>query len=110
MQVGWQRGACRHEGVDRRQRPVMVERVSRLEALGIEWDSRDVAWDARFRELLHFRLRFGDSNVPRRWEENRNLGSWVSWVRQRQKLGKLPRVYFDRLQGAALQWSLWDPK
>jgi len=35
-------------------------------------------WNQRFQQLLEYKRRFGDSNIPKEWEENKSLGAWVA--------------------------------
>ena len=42
------------------------ERVKRLEAVGVVWDTLDTAWEQRFRELAAFKARKRHCNVPQK--------------------------------------------
>ena len=41
-------------------------------------------WEQRYRELVLYRERFGDCEVPRRWVENEALARWVEELRRRR--------------------------
>jgi hypothetical protein len=43
-----------------------------------DWDAQDAQWQTMFTELKRYRERFGDCNVPQKWKENPQLGSWVN--------------------------------
>ena len=42
-------------------------------------------WEERFEELRDYRKKFGNCNVPARYQHNKQLGSWVSWQRVQYK-------------------------
>jgi len=75
------------------------DRVAKLNALGFAWQSRrteevartgiNAAWKARFDELLRYKAKKGDCNVPAGWPENPPLGRWVNQQRFLRKAGTL---------------------
>ncbi|EKX53837.1 hypothetical protein GUITHDRAFT_45716, partial [Guillardia theta CCMP2712] len=77
--VAWQR-AIKRRNTMRKDRELL------LDELGLHWSwvkVRHDYWNERYSELLRFKLAHGHCNVPRRSE----LGSWVSWMRQRRNKG-----------------------
>ena len=58
-------------------------RIAQLDELGFVWNTRDLAWDRMFAELQRYKERFRDCNVPQRWDENPQLGTWVNVQRSR---------------------------
>src|SRR5262245_61333514 len=69
-----------------------------LDRLGFVWDVRTAAWEAAFGRLQEFKRRFGHSNVPQQWAEDRGLGAWLLKQRQVWKAGKLDGERLARLQ------------
>lgn len=66
-----------------------VERAKLLESIGFKWSSKDprnVPWKTRYEELKEYRQQHGDCLVPFGWEENPQLGVWVSMQREAYKL------------------------
>jgi len=45
-------------------------------------DKLGVTWDERFSELVAYKGRFGDCNVPQRWLDNQQLANWVAVQRK----------------------------
>jgi hypothetical protein len=54
------------------------ERIDRLNKLGFEWDvaKKVVPWEERFNEIVAYKEKYGNTNVPRNWKENPSLGEW----------------------------------
>jgi superfamily II DNA or RNA helicase len=75
------------------------DRITKLDALGFLWassrktilaaDGISADWQARFEQLKAYKERFGDCSVPVKWNENPQLGTWVSNQRQERKSGTL---------------------
>jgi hypothetical protein len=81
-------------------------RKTRLDALGFVWDPKDHAWETMFAELKRYKERFGDCEVPDKWNENPQLGIWVGTQRTRQKKGTLSIDRKSRLDEIGF---VWDP-
>ena len=79
-------------------------RVKKLDSIGFDWtreggenDLRKIRtgalhhrndpeiWNRRFQELVDYKTRFGDSNIPKEWPENKSLGAWVATQRKMYK-------------------------
>ncbi len=60
-----------------------------------------------FVELKHYKERFGDCNVPRRWLENTRLEQWVSHQRARLKQDKMTDEQRRCLEALGFAW---DPR
>lgn len=64
------------------------ERISRLEAIGFAWctrEPRSTTWADRYEELRQFHEIYGHSVVPINFTENKALSNWVSSQRQEYK-------------------------
>jgi len=61
-----------------------LEKVVKLNCLGFVWEREKVkgVWEKRLEELRKYRSRFGNSNVPEKYQENLPLGKWVANQRQ----------------------------
>eukprot|EP00980_Cylindrotheca_fusiformis_P011686 scaffold2770_cov104-Cylindrotheca_fusiformis.AAC.7 len=72
-----------HHWLEGKYTPLTEERRLLLESIGFvtrklpdkHWTQR--SWDERYKQLLEYRARFGNTNVPKKWPENRQLGIWV---------------------------------
>jgi hypothetical protein len=62
------------------------------------------AWSERFDELVQYKAKHGDCNVPARWPDNRGLGVWVSNQRQLKKQGKLEPERERMLNEIGFNW------
>ena len=85
-----------------------LDRVKRLERLGVTWKPVEAAWEQRFGELVQFKARQGHLNIPQDYPENPQLGMWLSSLRQFKKRGKLSRERIDRLEGLGVVWDRLD--
>lgn len=76
-----------------------ADRQQKLEVVGFVLDPQTNVWETRRKELVEYKKRFGNCDVPVRYEANRKLGTWVKRQRRQYrlfKLGKLPRLPNDR--------------
>jgi Helicase associated domain len=89
----------------RRRGKLSPDRLAKLEALGVVWDTLDTAWERRFRELEAFKAREGYANVPQSYFENPQLGRWLHKQRQMRARGKLPKDRIVRLGALGIDWN-----
>ena len=71
-------------------------------------DTLGVSWDERYGELVTYRDRFGDCNVPATWPENPKLGSWVTVQRSVRKANKMDQDRIRRLDELGFVWDMLD--
>jgi hypothetical protein len=81
-------------------------RVHQLEEIGFAWEIVDTTWEQMFSALTEYKRKHGDCNVPQKWSENRQLGTWVSTQRQVKRKAKLPKGLVRRLDALGF---VWDP-
>ncbi|MCI0427496.1 MAG: helicase associated domain-containing protein, partial [Nitrospiraceae bacterium] len=81
------------------------ERIRRLETLGFDWDARKTQWETMYKQLVAYKKRFGDCNVPARWKEDRSLGMWVSGQRQLKSKDQLPSERVRQLESLGFDWN-----
>ena len=78
------------------------DRIDRLNVVGFDWmpprgaGSKERPWEIRFNELVQYKAKHGDCNVPR---SRGQLGRWVHNQREKYKTGKLSQDRIDRLNG-----------
>ncbi|MCR4289339.1 MAG: Helicase associated domain protein [Candidatus Scalindua sp.] len=63
-------------------------------------------WDLRYGELIKYKERFGDCNVPGWWAENKQLGKWVHNQRTFYRKEKLGEDRIKRLEDIGFVWSM----
>lgn len=83
-----------------------LERIKRLKDLGFQWAKYDIKWETNFLKLIEFKNKFGHTNVPPSYEEDRSLGKWVSKVRSRRSGLKSYRL--NRLKEIGFYWNPFD--
>ena len=87
------------------------ERIAKLNEIGFVWDAYEAAWTARFAELVAYKAKHGDCNVPKN-EENKELGTWVNKQRAEYRLlmnGKSSTMTGERiakLDEIGFKWRL----
>ena len=69
------------------QGKLLRSRIELLHFLNFEWSpgkgfSSDAAWNKRYEELKYFKSLYGHTNVPCKYENNKELGYWVKNQRQ----------------------------
>jgi len=100
----------------RRKGKLSAERIARLDEIGFEWEAAQMAgmrreeahahaWEEKLRRLEAFRERFGHTQVPKKWEEDRELAEWVAGQRKLRRLGKLRSERETRLAALGFDWQ-----
>ncbi|UCF74979.1 MAG: helicase associated domain-containing protein, partial [Betaproteobacteria bacterium] len=80
------------------------ERIERLETIGFVFDPREAAWEEMFAKLVAFKDKYGNCDVPLRYEADPGLGWWCSRQRKAKKKDNLSRERMGRLQAIGFQW------
>ena len=79
--------------------------ISCIERLGDNWDER-------FGELVAYKAKYGNCNVPTDWPENPSMGRWVSIQRASKIKGRLSKDRVDKLNVVEFDWdpqaSVWE--
>mmetsp|Transcript_24901 Transcript_24901/g.57461 ORF Transcript_24901/g.57461 Transcript_24901/m.57461 type:complete len:1213 (-) Transcript_24901:347-3985(-) len=68
------------------------DQVERMNDIGFNWGGdvlEFVPWETRYAELLTYRDRFGNVNVPAKYPDNPKLGTWVTHQRSQYKCRKM---------------------
>ena len=82
-----------------------AERISKLQALGFEWDPFNSDWERLFMELEDYKNNHGDCLVPQRFKENKTLGAWVNIQRLKRSKGSLSIDRIARLDALSFEWD-----
>ena len=83
-------------------------RKGRLEKIGFTWDERDDAWETRFSELVRYKGKHGDCNVPRNWRDDKELARWVGTRRQDKKNTRIAPKREQRLTDLGFDWDVLE--
>lgn len=81
-----------------------LDRKDKLYELGLVWESLDSRWESRLDELLEYRTKYGDVNVPNNWSTG--LGQWVANQKSFVKAGRMPENRKRILKDIGLIWSI----
>merc|ERR1740139_978806 len=90
------------------------ERASKLDSIGFIWGGDtelDIRWEIMFEELRKFKEREGHCNVPYKFSDNPELGTWV-YNQQAKKL-KISKERAAKLDSIGFSWGaipdvIWD--
>ena len=82
------------------------ERIQKLESIGFSWDPYEDAWNQMFQELQEYKRVHDHCNVPAKYNDNPQLGTWVDGQRQQKRQGKLSSKRIQKLEAIGFQWTL----
>ena len=74
------------------------DRVQSLETIGFIWCRQEHAWNMMYQRLVEHKIVYGDCNVPQKWKEDPQLGSWVVKQRYRSSKGLLKGERIRKLE------------
>lgn len=93
--------------------PLTEEQRRRLDELGFGWETTtqrfDRLWDERYQRLLVYRAENGDCIVPQHYEDDRDLGAWVSTQRITHRKGRLAPERQAKLEAIDFHWGEGRP-
>lgn len=78
------------------------DQISRLNAVGIEWDAALVRWKEMFSELLHFKEIHGHCNVPIESSTWPKLANWIATQRRLLRRGPMSQDQVDALASVGI--------
>lgn len=87
------------------------KRIKILNDIGFVWNSQEVSWQERFKELQEFRARYGHGFIPLTFPPNPQLATWAKCQRRQRKLyleGKPAFINAERilaLENVGFEWS-----
>ena len=89
-----------------------VEHVSLLDSIGFDWGVPQRDWDKMYQQLIMYKRKHGDTKVPRRYDQDPQLGEWVSTQRMTYKKKKMPGERASLLNSVGFDWearsSSWE--
>jgi hypothetical protein len=85
--------------------------------VGFCWDAHVAIWTERYEELVAFKQRYGNTNVPSNYkgDAQEKLATWVKCQRRQytlRKAGAVHNITDDRiamLENIGFEWSLANP-
>jgi hypothetical protein len=83
------------------------ERIAKLNQIGFTWKrSKEDIWIERYNELVEYKRKFGDCNVPQRHQANPSLAQWVHMQRKVFKSKSLSRERIAKLNQIGFTWEI----
>jgi superfamily II DNA or RNA helicase len=82
-----------------------LERLSRLESIGFNWDHDAAIWEIKFEALVQYKATHGDCRVSKRSSDDVELGWWVVVQRRRFQDGTLSADQINRLEKIGFEWD-----
>lgn len=86
---------------------IKPERKQELDKIGFMWEPYEASWFEKLKELIKYKERFGDTLVPRKYEDNALYG-WVRGQRTHYKSGKLSQERIDLLNEIEFIWDQYE--
>merc|ERR1712048_1281695 len=95
------------------------DRLISLRELGFDWKREretNYTWEERLQQLVDYTKKFGNTNVPSKYEKNKPLGHWVDNQKKQCRLleeGKHCSMTKDRflsLKALGFEWNCKSPK
>ena len=91
------------------------DRIDRLNGIGFKWaivatkggTGPKVPWETRFNELVQYKAKQGDCNIP---QSQGKLGIWVNTQRRVYKANSLAQDRIDQLNGIGFKWTFGKTK
>ena len=89
------------------------ERASLLNSIGFDWGWHQSTWNKMFKRLVAYKNNHkGDTNVPRTYHQDSQLGEWVRTQRRTYKDKRMPAERAGLLNSIGFHWeahsSSWD--
>jgi len=96
--VNWQR-------LEKRRNRLSEDRLLRLREIGFIWEPRDDTWEQMFAALRTFTEKHEHCNVRQSYDDNPDLGTWVTSQRILKKKNRLPEDHMLRLDKIGFTWN-----
>jgi hypothetical protein len=85
------------------------DRIARLNQIGFTWEiNRKVDWIEQYNELVEYKFKVGDCNVPGKYKANPSLAYWVHMQRKLFKSKSLSRDQIAKLNQIGFTWEFRD--
>ena len=68
-----------------------------------QWNASNERWNVRFNELVQYKAKHGDCNVPQRQGK---LGNWVRRQRQAYMANSLAQDHINQLNSIGFKWAM----
>lgn len=97
------------ELVDNLPNVLIIDLLSEAKTLFQRIDSYLInSWEFRYQQLKQFFIKNNHSNVPKKYKENKSLGTWVSTQRESYNKRKLSQEKIDLLNELNFDWNQFE--
>lgn len=92
----------------RRRGKLTAEQIQKLDALGMQWSSRNKSWEENYEQAKLYHLIHGDLEVPADYvtENGIWLGKWIAVQRADREKGLLSQEYIRKLDALNMRWEV----
>jgi hypothetical protein len=101
--------------IEGKKSKISPPRIQALEGLGFEWNSDDAKWKKSLSELADYHRIHGHCNVPKKYSENIQLGTWVGTQRKQykwnleEKTSSMTPLRIQALESLGFVWRAMAP-
>jgi hypothetical protein len=97
-----------HQRIWYRNETLSNYRVNLLNSIGFVWNQLDIQWDEMFQRLITYKKHYGSTLVPKRYEDDTQLGKWVDTQRKNYNSKILSVDRINRLESIGFVWDVLD--
>ena len=98
---------------DHKTGKMAADHKQRLDSIDFDWSPRE-DWDDKFVQLIAYRQKYGNFEVPQAYKPNRTLRPWLTGLRLDYKMNRLDAVLKQRLESIGFVWDCsensWEQK
>ena len=89
---------------------ISSDRIKRLESIGFSWSIFDTKWMRMYHKLIEYKKKFNSVNVHHYYDDDRELGEWVSTQRRLYKNNTISSDRSKKLDSIGFSWNPRDQK
>ena len=99
--------AMRDAKEKRHHQSLTDSQVAALESLGMYWSRLDEIWDENYLLARQYYERYGDINIPKRYENGSKLRHWLCINRDQAAAGTIKPYRLEKLKTFGDAWVKW---
>jgi hypothetical protein len=84
------------------------DQIAKLDELGFNWTMKQKDWMESYNELVKYNHEVGGCKVPKGYQRNPQLASWVDHQRQKFKKNSLSKECITKLDALGFVWQVRD--
>ena len=99
--------AMRDAKEKRHHQSLTVPQVAALESIGMYWSRLDEIWDENYLLAQQYYERYGDINIPKKYENGSKLRHWLRVNRDQAAAGTIRPYRLEKLKAFGDAWVRW---